>query len=170
MSTQYIKPSFFFKTARKILFSKICSLWMFHVWRWWCGMRVLRLQYCPKTTILTPPTRSKWSTSWWKSMGWPLKAQEKATSKAGSAVTWQGSTMLSPTVISVLLGPWLILVGSVSYSANTVCQFSSGTQTKARKFLLWPRQLLFSKNPVCCLWKQYFKLLQKDRLHNYSAL
>lgn len=62
---------------------------------------------------LTPPTRSKWSPSRSKSTSCPLNAQEKDTSRAGSWAIWQGSTMLSPTMISMLLGPRVILVGSV---------------------------------------------------------
>lgn len=67
---------------------------------------------CQETVILTPPTLSKCSESCWKSMSWPLNAQEKLKSSAGSTDTWQGSTILSPTMISMLLGLWVILLGS----------------------------------------------------------
>lgn len=59
---------------------------------------------------LTPPTSSKWPSP--LAMSCPLKAQEKETSRTGSLVTWQGNTMLSPTIISISVGPWVILVGS----------------------------------------------------------
>lgn len=65
--------------------------------------------------LLTPPTLSKCSDSRSKSISWPLKAQEKLMSSAGSTVTWQGSTMLSPTIISMLLGPCVILLGSAQH-------------------------------------------------------
>lgn len=68
---------------------------------------------------LTPPTRSKCSMSCRKSMSWPLKAQEKEASSAGSQATWQGSTTLSPTMISVLVGLTVILLGSDRRSGRT---------------------------------------------------
>ena len=61
---------------------------------------------------LTPPTSSKWPSP--LAMSCPLKAQEKETSRTGSLVTWQGNTMLSPTIISISAGPWVILVGSAT--------------------------------------------------------
>lgn len=60
---------------------------------------------------LTPPTSSKWLSP--LEMSCPLKAHEKETSRTGSLTTWQGNTMLSPTMISMSTGPWVILVGSV---------------------------------------------------------
>lgn len=70
-----------------------------------------------KFRSLTPPTSSKWPSP--LAMSCPLKAQEKETSRTGSLATWHGNTMLSPTMISMSTGPWVILVGStLKYPAH----------------------------------------------------
>lgn len=55
-------------------------------------------------------------------MSWPLNAHEKDTSRAGSKAIWQGSTVLSPTIISVLVGLMVILVGSVQTNGGIACK------------------------------------------------
>lgn len=81
---------------------------------------------------LTPPTGSKWLSP--LVMSCPLKAQEKDTSRTGSLATWQGNTMLSPTMISMSTGPWVILVGSAPEKKPHIVRGSH----------FWPRQLRIS--------------------------
>lgn len=64
--------------------------------------------------ILTPPTLSKWSPSFSKSIRCPLKDQVKTMSREWSWDTWQGRTMLSPTVTSMLKGDTITRVGSTN--------------------------------------------------------
>lgn len=87
-------------------------------WRIWseAGWKKVPTSYShvfqePEFRSLTPPTSSKWPSP--LAMSCPLKAQEKETSRTGSLATWHGNTMLSPTMISMSTGPWVILVGSM---------------------------------------------------------
>lgn len=64
--------------------------------------------------ILTPPTFSKWSPSLSKSIRCPLKDQVNSMSREWSWDTWQGRTMLSPTVTSMLKGDTMTRVGSTN--------------------------------------------------------
>lgn len=73
---------------------------------------------------LTPPTSSKWPSP--LAMSCPLKAHEKETSRTGSLATWQGNTMLSPTMISMSTGPWVILVGSEKKNCERESHFWRG--------------------------------------------
>lgn len=70
-------------------------------------------------SVLTPPTLSKWSPSLSKSIRCPLNDQANTMSREWSCVTWQGRTMLSPTVTSVLEGDTVTRVGSARSTQNT---------------------------------------------------
>lgn len=64
--------------------------------------------------ILTPPTLSKWSPSFSKSIRCPLNDQVNTMSSEWSWDTWQGRTILSPTVTSMLKGDTITRVGSTN--------------------------------------------------------
>lgn len=64
--------------------------------------------------ILTPPTLSKWSPSFSKSIRCPLNDQVNMISSEWSWDTWQGRTILSPTVTSMLKGDTITRVGSTN--------------------------------------------------------
>lgn len=77
--------------------------------------------YCEEITlvlILTPPTLSKWSPSFSKSIRCPLNDQVNMISSEWSWDTWQGKTMLSPTVTSMLKGDTITRVGSTNNKEN----------------------------------------------------
>lgn len=83
--------------------------------------------------ILTPPTLSKWSPSFSKSIRCPLNDQVNTMSREWSWDTWQGRTMLSPTVTSMLKGDTMTRVGSTDNKEREgkkgLFLFSWGTET-----------------------------------------
>lgn len=108
---------------------------------------------------LTPPTSSKWLSP--LEMSCPLKAHEKETSRTGSLTTWQGNTMLSPTMISMSTGPWVILVGSVPRKIKT--HIERGSHLRPSELPISHRKcntslqqtltvLPYPKNLVCNTW------------------